>query len=85
MDIWNKKDDYINARDDFKSLKKALDTILELGSIESIDEIFSQYNIPKDSLRNLIISALNVDIQYMPEKNEDFPLKNKATICCIRI
>ena len=63
-------DDYINTRDDFKSLKKALDTIFELGSFKNVDEIFDQDNIPKDSLGKLLISALKADMQYILEKRQ---------------
>ena len=63
-------EDYINTRDDFKSLKKALDTIFELGSFKNVDEIFDQDNIPKDSLGKLLISALKADMQYILEKRQ---------------
>lgn len=65
-----KKEDYVNTRDDFKSLKKALDTIFDLSSIKNVDEIFDQDNIPKDSLGKLLISALKADMQYMLEKRQ---------------
>ena len=57
--------DYVNTRDDFKSLKKALDTILELDSVKNINEIFDQQNNPKDSLGRLLIAALKADIECM--------------------
>lgn len=63
-------DDYINTRDDFKSLKKALDTIFDLGSFKNVDEIFDQDNIPKDSLGKLVISALKADMQYILQKRQ---------------
>jgi len=63
-------EDYINTRDDFKSLKKALDTIFELGSFKNVDEIFDQDNLPKDSLGKLLISALKADMQYILEKRQ---------------
>lgn len=65
-----KKEDYVNTRDDFKSLKKAFDTIFDLSSIKNVDEIFDQDNIPKDSLGKLLISALKADMQYMLEKRQ---------------
>lgn len=64
------KEDYVNARDDFKSLKKALDTIFDLCSIKDVDEIFDKDNIPKDSLGKLLIAALKADMQYMIEKRQ---------------
>ena len=63
-------EDYINTRDDFKSLKKALDTIFEIGSFSNVDEIFDQDNMPKDSLGKLLISALKADMQYILEKRQ---------------
>jgi len=63
-------EDYINTRDDFKSLKKALDTIFDLGSFKNIDEIFDQDNLPKDSLGKLLISALKADMQYILDKRQ---------------
>ena len=64
------KEDYVNTRDDFKSLKKALDTVLELGSIKSVTEIFDQHNNPKDSLGRLLIAALKSDIDSMMGKRQ---------------
>lgn len=64
------REDYTNTRDDFKSLNKALDAILDLGSIKDIDEIFDQDNMPKDSLGKLLIAALKADMQYMLEKRQ---------------
>lgn len=63
------KEDYLDTSQDFKNLRKTLDTILELGSIKSINEIFDQNNNPKDSLGRLIIAALKADINFMTEKN----------------
>lgn len=60
--------DYVNTRDDFKSLKKALDTILELDSVKNINEIFDHQNNPKDSLGRLLIAALKADIECMISK-----------------
>lgn len=65
-----KKEDYVNTRNDFKSLKKALDTILDLSSISNVDEVFDKDNIPKDSLGKLLVSALKADMQYMIEKRQ---------------
>ena len=64
------KEDYIDTRDDFKCLKKALDTILELDSIKNVNEIFDQNNTPKDSLGRLLIAALKADIDCMIEKRQ---------------
>ena len=62
------KEDYVNARDDFKSLKKALDTVLELTSVKSVNEIFDEQNNPKDSLGRMLIAALKADIEGMITK-----------------
>ena len=62
------KEDYINTRDEFKSLKKALDTILELDPFKNANELFDKDNNPIDSLGKLLIAALKADINYMIEK-----------------
>ncbi|CUU48635.1 helix-turn-helix domain-containing protein [Clostridium beijerinckii] len=64
------QEDYINTRDEFKSLKKALDTILDLGYFNNVNEIFDENNDPKDSLGRLLISALKADISCMIEKRK---------------
>jgi transcriptional regulator with XRE-family HTH domain len=63
-------DDYVNTRDDFKSLKKALDTVLELSCIKNVNEIFDQNNNAKDLLGKLLIAALKADIACMIEKTQ---------------
>lgn len=65
------KEDYLNASHDFKILKKTLDTILELSTIESTNEIFDHNNNPKDSLGRLLIAALKSDIECMKEKGSN--------------
>lgn len=64
------QEDYLNTRDQFKSLKKALDNILDLGYFDNANEIFDEDNTPKDSLGKLLISALKADMQYMIEKRK---------------
>lgn len=64
------QEDYVNTRDEFKSLKKALDTILDLGSFGNVNEIFDEDNTPKDSLGRLLISALKADMKCMIEKRK---------------
>jgi transcriptional regulator with XRE-family HTH domain len=68
------KNEYINTREDFKSLKKALDTILEIGSFASIDDFFDEENNPKDSLGKLLISALKSDISSLIAKRNNLNL-----------
>jgi len=63
-------EDYVDTRDEFKSLKKALDTVLELGSVKNVNEFFDQNNNPKDSLGRLLIAALKADINCMIEKRQ---------------
>ena len=65
----NKKD-YINTRAKFKSLDKALDTILELDPFDNADKLFDKDNNPLDSLGKLLIAALKADINYMIEKKK---------------
>ncbi|MZK51145.1 helix-turn-helix domain-containing protein [Clostridium beijerinckii] len=64
------QEDYINTRDEFKSLKKALDTILDLGYFNNVNEIFDENNDPKDSLGRLLISALKADMNCMIKKRK---------------
>lgn len=59
------KDDYANTRSEFKSLKKALGTVLELNTISDVNDIFDEYNNPRDSLGKLFIAALKSDISYI--------------------
>jgi Predicted transcriptional regulator len=66
----NKKD-YINTRAKFKSLDKALDTILELDTVKNANELFDKDNNTIDSLGKLLIAALKADINYMIEKKND--------------
>lgn len=65
------KEDYLSASYDFKVLRKTLDTIIELSTIKSGNEIFDQNNNPKDSLGRLIIAALKADIECMIEKDSN--------------
>jgi hypothetical protein len=62
------KEDYLSACHDFKFLRKTLDTILELSTIKSANEIFDHNNNPKDSLGRLLISALKADIECIIKK-----------------
>ena len=64
----NKKD-YLDASQNFKNLRKTLNTIFEIGSIESFNEVFDENNNPKDSLGRLIIAALKADINFMIDKS----------------
>lgn len=65
------KEDYLSARHDFKVLRKTLDTILELSTIKSTNEIFDHNNNPKYSLGRLLIAALKADIECMIEKDSN--------------
>lgn len=65
------KEDYLSARYDFKVLRKTLDTILELSTIKSANEIFDHNNNPKDSLGRLLVAALKADIKCMIEKDSN--------------
>lgn len=62
------KEDYLSARDDFKILRKTLDTILEFNAIKNANEIFDHNNNPKDSLGRLLIAALKADIECIIKK-----------------
>lgn len=60
--------EYIESRNDFKSLRKALDTILELYPIDNANVLFDKDNNPIDSLGKLLIAALKVDIEDIKER-----------------
>lgn len=62
------KDNYIDVRDDFKSLKKALDTVAEWTSLTESSQIFDNDNNPKDPIGKLLISAFRADLDHILAK-----------------
>jgi transcriptional regulator with XRE-family HTH domain len=60
--------DYINNKDDFKNLRKVLDTILELCVIKKADDLFNNINLADNSISKLLIKALKKDIDRFIEK-----------------
>jgi transcriptional regulator with XRE-family HTH domain len=60
--------DYINNKDDFKNLRKVLDTILELCVIKNADDLFNNINLADNSISKLLIKALKKDIDRFIEK-----------------
>lgn len=64
------KEEYVKTRDDFKSLKKALDTLLELDPFDNVDEIFENDNSSSHSVKTLLIAALKSDIQSIIDKRK---------------
>ena len=64
------RQDYVNTRDEFKSLKKALDSIFETDTVSSVSEIFDENHMPKDLLGRFLVAALESDISYMLEKRK---------------
>lgn len=63
-------EEYVNTRDEFKSLKKALDSIFETNTISNVRDVFDENHIPKDLLGKLLVAALESDISYMLEKRK---------------
>ena len=61
------KEHYINERNDFKSLKKVIDQLMEFNLIESVEELFKG-NYEKGTQEELIIMALKADITHILEK-----------------
>lgn len=59
------KNDNISNKDDFKSLRKALETILELNVIKNAEELFDENNNPVDNLGKLLVNALKKDINKL--------------------
>ena len=64
------KEEYVKTRDDFKSLKKALDTLLELDPFDNVDEIFEDDNNSSHSAKTLLIAALKSDVQSIIDKRK---------------
>lgn len=62
--------DYLNYRDEFKSLRKALNAILEFNTINDASDIFDANNKPKDALGKLIIAALKADLNYFIKEKQ---------------
>lgn len=63
-------EEYVNTRDEFKSLKKALDSIFETNTISNVRDVFDENHIPKDLLGKLLVAALESDMSYMLEKRK---------------
>ena len=59
---------WIDVRDDFKSLKKALDTVAEWTSVTESSQIFDDDNNPKDPIGKLLISAFRADLDHILAK-----------------
>lgn len=64
------KEEYVDTRYEFKSLKKALDSVFETNTISSVNDVFDENHMPKDLLGKLLIAALESDISYMLEKQK---------------
>lgn len=64
------KEEYVNTRNEFKSLKKALDSIFETNTISNVRDVFDEDHIPKDLLGKLLVAALESDISYMLDKRK---------------
>ncbi|CAI3244091.1 Helix-turn-helix domain protein [Clostridium neonatale] len=62
--------EYVNTRDDFKSLKKALDTIFELTLFDNVDKIFTNNSTPDNTIEALLIAALKSDVESMIDKRK---------------
>lgn len=62
--------EYVNTRNEFKSLKKALDSIFETNTISNVHDVFDENHKPKDLLGKLLVAALESDISYMLEKKK---------------
>lgn len=63
-------EEYVNTRDDFKSLKKALDTVFELTLFDNVDEIFTSKSTPDNTIEALLIAALRADVESMIDKRK---------------
>lgn len=61
--------EYRATRDDFKSVRKATEQLIELNLINNIDDLFKG-NYSQGTLEELLIVALKADIDYLLEKNK---------------
>lgn len=61
--------EYIDIREDLKSTKKAIETIVELGIVDDVDSLFKG-KYEKGTLEELLIAALKADIDYILQKNK---------------
>lgn len=60
---------YRATREDFKSVRKATDQLIELNLINNIDDLFKG-NYPQGTLEELLIVALKADIEYLLDKKK---------------
>lgn len=55
--------EYLDVRENLKSTKKAIETIVELGLVDDVDSLFKG-KYEKGTLEELLIAALKSDIEY---------------------
>lgn len=60
-------DEYLDVRENLKSTKKAIETIVDLGIVEDVDSLFKG-KYEKGTLEELLIAALKADIECYVEK-----------------
>ncbi len=61
--------EYLDVRENLKSTKKAIETIVDLGLVDDVDSLFKG-KYEKGTLEELLIAALKSDIEYYLIKGE---------------
>lgn len=63
-------EEYIDSRNDFKSMKKAMEQLIELKMVNNTDDINSLFNdkIQQGTIEDLIIKAFKSDFEYILNK-----------------
>lgn len=61
---------YRTTREDFKSVRKATEQLIELNLINNIDDLFKG-NYPQGTLEELLLVALKADIEYLLDKKKN--------------
>lgn len=59
--------EYRATREDFKSVRKATEQLIELNLIDSVDDLFKGSYTP-GTLEELLIAALKTDMDYLIKK-----------------
>ena len=62
---------YIEAREEFKCTKKAIEQLIELGILKDSNQLFTEIKSDNKTIDDLVLTALRADIHHMIDKNID--------------